>query len=285
MPKLLRLILVSSWLLLAASLEAQQVCPGLPYLANTPEDELMQAVNGAENPQEQVAALDKYAAANADSKFMPCVQEYYTMAYLKLNQYDQVIEHGEKGLSGNYQDLMLIMNATKAYMASGKVSDTIFAAIMKAPEQIKAENNPAKPPNVSDAEWQKTLQELAEQSKEQQSYMEYAFLQLLLRVPDGNKRIQFLDAFIKAYPDSANAGQLNFQYFVAYKMAGNTAKADGYGEKAIASDPNNPIALNMVAYDYAIGQTNPEKAADYAKKALALAAMQRRCQKNSMRPK
>jgi tetratricopeptide (TPR) repeat protein len=271
MPKLLCVFLLSACLTCAASLQAQQVCPGLPYVADTPEDELMQAVNGAENPQEQIAALDKFAQAHSDSKFMPCVHEYYTIAYLKLNQYDQVIEQGEKGLSGSYQDTMLIMNVTKAYLASGKVNDAAFATIMKAPEQIKSETSPPKPPNVSDAEWQKNLQDLADQAKEERSYMEYAFLQLLPRVTDGNKRVEFLDAFMKSYPDTTNVGQLNFQYFMAYLMTNNPAKADEYGEKAIAADPNNVECLNAVANDYATRQVNLDKATAYAKKVLELA--------------
>jgi tetratricopeptide (TPR) repeat protein len=271
MPKLLRVILISLGSLCAASLSAQQVCPGLPYVADTPEDELMQAVNGAEKPADQLAALDKYAQEHADSKFMPCVHEYYTMANLKLNQYDQVIDHGEKGLAGSYADMMLIMNVTKAYLASGKVSDNAFLVIDKAPEQLKAETNPFKPPQVSDAEWQKALQELADQAKDERSYMEYAFLQLLPRLPDGAKRVQILDAFMKAYPDSPNAGQLNLQYFVAYKLANDTAKADEYGEKAIVADPTNIATLNLLADDYATQHTNLDKATEYAKKAADLA--------------
>jgi tetratricopeptide (TPR) repeat protein len=271
MRKLSHALLVAGWLVWACPLGAQQVCPGLAYVANTPEDELMQAVNGAESPQEQIAALDKFAQAHADSKFMPCVNEYYTIVYLKLNNYDKVIEQGEKGLASNYQDMMLMLNVLKGYVASGKVSDSAFDVIMKAPEQAKSETNPPKPPNVSDAEWQKTLQELAEQAKDETAYVEYAFFQLLPRVTDGNKRVEFLDRFTKAYPDSQNAAQINFNYLIAYKMANNAAKVDEYAEKAIAADPNNAVTLNLVADDYATRQTNLDKAEDYAKKALDLA--------------
>ncbi len=271
MTKTLRLALIFGWLAAPQGLQAQQVCPGLPYMADTPEDELMQAVNGAENPQEQIAALDKYAQAHADAKFIPCVHEYYTMAYLKLNQYDQALDHGEKGLAGSYQDMMLIMNLVKAYLASGKVGDPVFAALIKAPEQIKAESNPPKPPNVSDPEWQKTLQDLADQGKDMRNYLEYAFLQLLPRVPDGMKRVQILDDFMKAYPDTSNAGQMNLQYFVAYKLANNAAKADEFGEKAVAADPTNVATLNILADDYATQTINLDKAAEYAKKAADLA--------------
>ncbi|MGH9453882.1 MAG: hypothetical protein ACRD2O_07930, partial [Terriglobia bacterium] len=79
-----------------------------------------------------------------------------------------------------------------------------------------------------------------------------------------------LDAFAKAYPGD-NAADLNLAYFFAYKGLNNIAKADEYGEKAIAADPDNVQALNLVAFDYAFSRSNPTQAAAYAHKALQLA--------------
>jgi tetratricopeptide (TPR) repeat protein len=266
------LLVLLGLLVFACPLQAQQVCPGLPYVANTPEDELMQTVNGADKPEEQVAALDKFAQEHADSKFMPCVDEYYTMTYLKLNNYDKVVEYGEKGLASNYKDVMLILNLLKGYVGSGKVADSAFTVINEAPDVIKAESKPPKPPNVSDAEWQKALEDNAAQAKDELAYIVYAFLQLLPRESDPNKRLDHLDAFVKAFPDDVekNAAQIDFDYFVAAKMANKPDKAMEYGEKTIAVDPNNLVVRNLMAYDYAISGTNPDKAADYAKKAIDL---------------
>jgi hypothetical protein len=259
-------------LVFACPLQAQQVCPGLPYVANTPEDELMQAVNGADKPEEQVAALDKFGQEHADSKFMPCVDEYYTMTYLKLNNYDKVVEYGEKGLASNYKDVMLILNVLKGYVGSGKVADSAFDVINEAPDVIKAESKPAKPPTVSDADWQKALEDNAAQAKDELAYVVYAFFQLVPRVSDPSKRIERLDGFAKTFPEDVekNAVQFDFDYFLAAKMANKPDKAVEYGEKTIAVDPNNLLVRNLLAYDYAIGRTNPDKAADYAAKAIAL---------------
>jgi hypothetical protein len=274
MRKMSILLVLLGLLVFACPLQAQQVCPGLPYIANTPEDELMQAVNGADKPEEQVAALDKYAQEHADSKFMPCVDEYYTMTYLKLNNYDKVIEYGEKGLASNYKDAMLMLNVLKGYTGSGKVADSAFDVINQAPDVIKAESKPAKPSTVSDAEWQKALEENAAQAKDELAYVVYAFLQLVPRVSDPNKRIERLDSFAKTFPEEVqkNAAQINFDYFLAYSnMANKPDKVMEYGEKTIAADPNNLVAHNLLAYDYAVGRTNPDKAVDYAKIAIDLA--------------
>ena len=270
MRKLSLTLLLAGGLCLAGPLWGQEVCPGFSIVMNTPEDELTLAYNGAENPQEQIAALDKFVQEQPDSKFLPCAHEYYTMAYMKLSNYDKVIEYGEKGLA-EHQDVMLMMNVTKAYVASGKVSDTALETVLKAAEQIKTESTPSRPTAMGDEEWQKTVEETAGQAKDWRAYMEYAFFQFLQREPDGNKRAQWLDRFVQAYPESPNAAQINFNYFLAYKLANNPAKLDEYGEKAVAADPENVGTLNLVADDYVTRQTNLDKAETYAKKVLGLA--------------
>jgi tetratricopeptide (TPR) repeat protein len=256
----------------AHPLWAQKVCPGFSIVIDTPEDEVTLAYNGADSPEEQIEALDEFVQEYPDSEFMPCAHEYLTMAYMKLSNYEKVVEHAEKGLSGDYQDLMLMLNLVKGYVSAGKVTDLAFEIIMKSPEEIKKENTPARPPALSDEEWQETVEAAEAQAKDQAAYMEYAFFQFLQRETDPNKRIQRLDQFAEAYPESPNAAQINFNYFLAHKMANNAEKVAEYGEKAITSDPENVVTLNVVADDYASRNANLEKAEEYAKKALELAA-------------
>ena len=57
MRRLFHTILVVVCFLYALPLGAQTPCPSLSVVVNTPEDELMLAVNGAEKPEDQIAAL------------------------------------------------------------------------------------------------------------------------------------------------------------------------------------------------------------------------------------
>jgi hypothetical protein len=271
MRKLLQAVLVIGLFLCALPSAAQTPCVGFSVVTNTPEDQLMLAVNGADKPEEQIATLEKFAQEHADSKFLPCVYEYLTATNVKMNNFDKAVEYGEKDLAANYLDLNLAINLLKAYIGTGKPSDSAFDVIAKAPDLIKKEMTPSKPGNISDADWQKMQEEAAASAKDDRAFMEYAFFQLISRVSDANKRLQYLDSFMQAYPDTANAAQANFQYFVAYSMLNNMAKADEYGEKAAAADPPNILALNLVADSYATRQINLDKAAAYATKALNLA--------------
>src|SRR6516162_11846982 len=159
MRKLLQAVLMTGFFVGALPLAAQTPCVGLSVVANTPEDALILAVNGAEKPEDQVAALEKFAQEHADSKFMPCVYEYLTSTNVKLNNFDKAIEYGEKDLAANNLDLNLAISLLKAYIGAGKANDGAFDIISKGPDLIKKEITPSKPANISDADWQKMQEE------------------------------------------------------------------------------------------------------------------------------
>jgi tetratricopeptide (TPR) repeat protein len=257
--------ILAAVLLCPATLRAQQPCPGLPVIINTPEDKLMLAVNGADTPQEAADVLTKYVADYPDARFTPCANEYLTMTYVKMQAFDKAIEAGEKDLAANYLDVNLDVNLLKAYVGAGKAPENAFDLINKSPNLIQVET------------MRSTSENAAETAKDVRAYVEYAFFQLLPRVTDPSKRIQYLDAFVKAFPDTPNVNQVNLQYFAAYQLARDSAKMFEYGQKAVAADPKNVSTLNLVADGYAT--SNPphlDEAAEYAQKALDLTtAMQK----------
>ena len=260
----------------ALPLWAQQPCPNFTVAVNTDEDHLMLAINGADNPKEQLAALDSFAKEHADSKFMPCANEYYASINLKLKDYDKSIEYAEKDLAMNYQDLNLYFTLMRAYASSTKVSDTIFAVINKVPDQAKAETGaPVRPSKATDEEWAKIQKDSQELGKDSHDYAVWAFFQILPRITDPAKQLPVLDAFLKTYPDveKDNATQVNTIYFQAYQRQGNLDKTMEYGDKIIATDPNNVVTLNTLGLINAFYLPHPstEKAAGYAQKALAAA--------------
>jgi tetratricopeptide (TPR) repeat protein len=258
------------------SLFAQQPCPSFSVAVGTPEDSLMLAINGADNPKEQLAAIDKFIAENPDSKFMTCANEYHASVSLKLNDFDKSIEFAEKDLAANYQDLNLLLTFMRAYASSAKVSDTFFDVLSKVPDQVKTEiGTPQRPAKATDAEWDKMQKDDAELAKDSRALAIWAFFQVIPRVTDPPKRVQCLDGFLKTYPEveKDNAAQVYTIYFQAYQAQGNLDKMVEYGDKVIASDANNVVVLNSLGLIYAfyLPHPSPEKASDYARKGLTAA--------------
>lgn len=256
-----------------AAAQQQQNCSNYSIVVNSPEDKLMLAVNGSDDPNAKIAVLEKFAQEHADSAYMPCVQQQLTKNYGALKQYDKAIAASQKAVAANYLDVPFLESALQAYTASGQASDAAFDIIMKAGPQIKAETVIFKNTNETDAQFQEEQKNALDQARNDAAYMTFSFFQLLPRVTDVSSRIKLLDQFSQAYADFApqEGGIVNYQYAVAYMQANQMEKADEYGEKSIAADPNNIEALNLVAYNYAFrARTNQDKATGYAQKVLTL---------------
>lgn len=270
MRRFLLLVFIGLVTVCVRPLAAQQPCPAFPGVPiGSPEDYLIQYIFEAEDPQERIEILDEYAEENPESNFLPCVQEYYTLYYLQLQDNDNVIEHGEKAAESGKAGFLLYLNLTKAYVGKGGPAERGTEVTLISAEQLNKLWN--EPPESE--EEQAALRENLTDSR---SYLEYAFFQMVPRIQDADQRIQFLDQFPERFPESKLQGQLNLQYFAAYKMSNNEPKVIEHGEKAVAASPDDVVTLNLVAEDYANRGKNLEKATEYAEKVLELApAMER----------
>ena len=275
MRSLVQAVLLAGLMVWSVPLAAQQghSCSNYSIIVGSPEDQMMLAVNGTDDPNAKVAALEKFTQEHQDSSYLHCAEQLLTKSYVKLKQYDQAIAAGQKAVAAGYLDVPFLEDLLQAYLASGKNSEDALALIMKAPAQIKAETVVPRNASESDAQYAAAQKSATERAKNDTDYMVYAFFGLLSRVTDPSQQIKMLDQFTQAYPEVAQkqAGELNYRYAVAYTQSNQPEKADDYAEKAIAAEPDNVQALNLVAYDYALRRrVNQAKAAEYATKALTL---------------
>src|SRR5207245_11357462 len=75
-------ILIAPLVFPTSLLWAQTPCPTIPVVVNSPEDKLMLEYKGADKPQEQVAALEKFAEEKADWRSLLRRTEYLRVGYV-----------------------------------------------------------------------------------------------------------------------------------------------------------------------------------------------------------
>jgi hypothetical protein len=264
MTKNFKVSLIVILITFGSRLAAQEVCRGINVVKGSREDNLLLDISGASAPQQEIQALDAYVQSAPDKSFMPCVYEYYTSAYVKQQNYAQAIAYGQKALAAHYQDELLLLNLTKAYVGAGQATPDAFDAVFREPAEIREEaSNTSSAPTGGVAGNQSEAKDIT-------AYMEYAFFSLLPRVTDGNQRLQYLSQFSKVYTDPSQQAQVDFQYFLAYATLNDRVHMEQYGEKAVAEDPKNVDALAPLAYEYALNQANLGKAREYAERVLKL---------------
>ncbi|MCL5669745.1 MAG: hypothetical protein M1423_00350 [Acidobacteria bacterium] len=274
MRTLTQAVLLAGMVLWAWPLPAQQQsCSNYSIIIGSPEDKLMLAVNGTDDPNAKVAALEKFGQDHPGSKYAPCVEELLTKNYVKLKEYDKAIAAGQKAIAASHMEVSFLEDLLQAYIGGGNASADAFDLIAKAAPQIKAEMRVFTKLNEDPAKVAQAKESALKQAKSDTDYMVYAFLNLFPRVTDPNQRIKFLDQFSQTYPEVAkeHTADFDYRYAVAYAQINQPDKADDYAEKAIAADPNNIDALNLVAYDYAFRvPAKRSTAVEYAKKVLAV---------------
>ncbi|HUX09670.1 MAG TPA: hypothetical protein VMW51_03455 [Terriglobia bacterium] len=268
-------VMLAGVLALSWPLAAQQNpnCSNYRVVVGSPEDQLTLAVNAASDPNAKVALLEKFAQEHSDSSYLSCAEQLLTKNYVTLQQYDQALAAGQKVIAANTLDVPFVENMLQAYMGSGKAVDEAFDMIFKAAPLIQAETVVERSTSESDAQYEAAKKAAVQRAASDTTYMAYAFFHLSSGVTDASRQIKLLDQFAQAYPETAKeqAGQLNYRYAVAYTRANQPEKADEFAEKAIAADPGNVEALNLVSYDYAFRRRiNQAKAEEYAKKVLTL---------------
>ena len=267
MRRLLLLVFIGLVTIHVRPLAAQQPCPHPDFVGigiGTDEDYLIQSLFESLDPKERLGLLDQYVEEKPDSYFLPCVQEYYTLNYLELQDNDNVIKYGEIAAKTGKGGLLLHLNLTKAYVGKlGPADRAIEVALISAEQMNKRLNNPTGSASEQE-DLRATLTDI-------RSYLEYAFFHMIPRIQDINQRIQFLDQFTERFPESTLQGQLNLQYFYAYRVSNDEPKVIEYGEKAVAAGPGDAATLNIVAEDYAERGKNLGQGTAYAKKVLELA--------------
>lgn len=275
MRSLFQAVLLAGAIAISWPLAAQQAntCADYSIVIGSPADKLMQAVNAASGPNAKVTLLEKFAQQNSKSKYLPCVDQLLTRNYTDLKQYGKAIAAGKKAVAANYLDISFLENLLQAYMGSGKGATEALGIVFKAASQIKAETNVPRNLQESDTQYAAAKKSALQRAKSDTAYMVYAFFHFLPQVTNTSQKIKLLDQFSQAYPDLSKeqSGRVNYAYAVTYAQSNQAQKADEYAEKAIAANPNNIDALNLVSYSYAVQRhTNQVKAEEYAKKVLTL---------------
>ncbi|HEV2247062.1 MAG TPA: hypothetical protein VGW37_10470, partial [Terriglobia bacterium] len=101
MRSLFQAVLLAGLVVWSVPLAAQQdhSCSDYRVVVNSPEDQLMLAVNASDDPSAKGAALEKFTQEHQNSTYLHCAEQLLTRNYVALKQYDQAIAAGQKAVA------------------------------------------------------------------------------------------------------------------------------------------------------------------------------------------
>jgi tetratricopeptide (TPR) repeat protein len=261
------LMLLGIFLGFAATAKAQ-LMHFVPVQAGTPEGNAVKEINAATDPAQKLALIDKFQADLGTGNGAILANELYITYYLDAKNYDKTAEFAEKQLAIDPNNFYA---ADSLFRAEDQLHDTakLFDAGERAGTVIahyKSEQAPAD----SDAGWAaQHLQGLTEQHDEIE-YIERATLQIVYQTQPPAARAALAERFVAAFPDSPYAASSEGLAAGIYSQLQDNPKMIAAAEKALALDPNSGGMLILLADYYSSSGKELDKAAELAKKAIAV---------------
>jgi len=215
---------------------------------NTESDEgkLLQAAGDQSDPSGKVKLLEEFLTKFAAHEAAGYVHLQLLTEYLKLNNFDKALEHGQKAQPKAPNDLELAHFLVKA--AEGKADPEILAKTVDTTHAVCAKV--ASSPKPSDAEEEAAWKNNVAFAGQVQQYNQHALFGVALKQTAPQAKVLLLDTLRKNYPGGQFDKNLDAQYVEAYRALGQFDKMSTAAEAALATEPDNEAFLYMVGESY-----------------------------------
>jgi len=233
-----------------------------------PEGKLLQQIMQESDAGKRTALLDQFASQFPKDPGMPWILEQLQVSYVKAGDSDKIIAAGDKLLALDPDDPEAALQCLKA--AETKKDPALVKkysiATSAAARKLSGRPQPKEADEV--AAWKNEV----DYAKQVDQYADYAAYRAALEARDPKVVIELATVIRDRSPNGEYAGKVVQQLFLAYRQAGENAKAVELGEKVLLTDQSNEDMLLVVADSYMQQKKDPEKVHAYTAKIVELMA-------------
>jgi len=241
--------------------------------AGTPEDRDLQAISNEPDAQKKLAMyqdfVQKYASNPGASAYGNWqISLYYQAAGDLL----KALDYGDKALVSVPRELDIIVSQAgiaQQLKANDKVED--YAA--RGGELCASIGKEPKPEGMSDQDFAAHITDEKNSNKNSCDFLEAAGFNAISSENDAKARMNDIERFTPAFPNSQFEEQITSYAMVALSELHDTPRLIAFGEKILAGNPNSLPALLLLSGTY-VDDPQPaslDKAVTYAQKAINVA--------------
>ena len=233
--------------------------------AEKPEGKLLQQILQESDEAKKAALLDRFAGEFPKDEGTPWVLEQLQAIYVKDNDgkgsnADKIIATGDKLLALDPDDPEAAVQCLKAAEAKKD------AALIKKYSGMAsaAARKLAAAPEPKDADEAAAWKAQSAYAKGVEQYADYAIYRATVESRDPKLTIDLGEALRQRNPGGDYAGKVSQPLFVAYRLAGDQAKALALAEKVAATDQSSEDMLLVLVDSYMQQKKEPEKVHAYS---------------------
>jgi tetratricopeptide (TPR) repeat protein len=241
----------------------------VPIPAGSDADHALTELNGAADPAQKLALIDKFSSTLGQGDMAIVADELYVNYYIAQKNYDKAFEYGDKLFALDPDNFANALNMVRAASEKGD-ADKLMAYGEKVPGILQRFKATPAPDGVDATSWQRQLKETLDNNKDNITYVEQAMFLGFYRITNPAKRAASLTRFAQLFPDSQFANQALGVAATSYQQAQNVPKMLEVANGVLAKDPNNIGMLLLLSDYYSEKGEQLDKAEAYAKKAITL---------------
>ena len=221
---------------------------------------LFYEISFEKEPAKKLAALEKFAVLYPTDQSIGWIYDQTYKILVETNHSDRAILIAEKLLAIDPEDLDL------AYENLKRAEEKKDPALVRKWAQITGVVASRTIATPRDTETGKRRLDLARQVA---TYVEYLAYAEILATTARPRKLEFMEEFLKASPNSSYAPAVQRLWFATLRES-DPPKALAVAEQMIAADQANEDVLMSVAENYAQKDKEPDKVVAYAEKAILL---------------
>jgi len=238
--------------------------------AGTPED---QALNAISNEQDATTRLAMYQDFLQKFSANPAAVAYgnwqISQSYQATGDLQKALEYGDKALAGSPRNLEILVSQTAI---AQQVKDTakLMDYATRGGELYNSIGKQAKPEGMSDQDFIQHVEDTKRAAKSSEDFIEAAAFNAITAESDAKTRMAYIDRFTSAFPESRFEESIASYAMMSLSDLKDTPRLISFGEKMLATNPNNLAALLLLANTYADDPKpgSAAKAAGYAQRAI-----------------
>jgi len=241
--------------------------------AGTPEDQALAAISKVDDAQKRMAMWQDFLKQfSANPAAVAYGNWQLSQLYQGAGDLPKALASGDQALTGSPRNLDILVSQV-GIAEQMKDNDKVVAYAARGGEIYNSLAKQPKPQGMSDEEFAGHVQDDKAAAKNSYEFLEAAAYNAIADEQDARKRMADVEKFTPAFPNSRFEDPVTSYAMMALTELKDTARVIAYGEKTLASNPNNVPALLLLAGTY-VDDPKPgstAKAIGYAQKAIDVA--------------
>lgn len=260
-------------LLLFFSLFACAQVDRIVIAAGTPEDQALTAISNEQDAQKKLAMYEDFVQKfSANPAAVAYGNWQISQLYQNTGDLQKALAFGDKALAGSPRNLDILVSQVNIAQQMKDNTKTMDYSI-RGGEVCSSIAKQPKPEGVSDQDFAARVEQDKNAAKGSCEFLEAAAFNVIASESDAKARMAEIERFTPAFPNSRFEDPIASYALMSLSELKDTPRVIAYGEKTLATDPNNLPALLLLAGTY-VDDPKPgsvAKAITYAQKAVEAA--------------